>query len=1351
MNSEQEQNPGDSLDQQVNAAIAAYYAETERLGTEPDRAEFLARYPHVAGELAEFFENLELIGELRDRQRCSNELNSTNLTDNSAEESSSLVNRRSYESCQDEEQLWSGGVRYFGEYEILEVLGRGGMGVVYKARETRLGRIVALKMIRSGNMATPNDVRRFKKETRSASRLVHPGIVSVHQVGVYRGQHYYTMDYVEAGSLSELCRSGPTPPSQAAEYVLQIALAMEYAHRENVVHRDLKPANILLTANGRVRITDFGLARQLGAHDESGHQTLTETGQILGTAGYMSPEQASGRNRHVGALSDIYSMGAILYALLTGRAPFVGESAAHTILQVLRDDPVSPRVFNSRIPRDLETICLKCLQREPRRRYGTAEQLACDLQRFIEGKPIQGRKSGRIERTYRWCMRNRALSGLLALGILVLLLMPLVYWFQVSTAVTAIQNARGTALPALISETRQRYPDSLLRWMLLSHFHGEPDHDERLVLAMALSHLSEPQTQYLIEQLMTVSAGDFENYVEALETDRERAVKVISSRIDECRALSEWEKLASFAVLALRLGDESLSAEIVRCGMSQDPTPRTAWIHAIGRWEGETTALLECIRRTSNEEIRSAVFQGMSTLPEDQVRSQEKAEWLDLARSAITDPNALVASSARVLISKWNVALPEQAVLPAEPKGNWYRNVRGQTFCLAPAGQLHRKPAAAASEVPGGSSRDVIQISIPFWICDSEVSVGLFREFVEDPQYPSTEKPPHQVHHSVQHSPTDLHPVQYVTWYDAILFCNWLSIKDGFTPAYHRTGAVEVLANQEIDVWQRDESASGYRLPTISEWEYACLAGAESTYCHGENEELLSGFAVIHSDQSEPCGSRLPNHWGIFDMHGNVFEWCDDQFQFRTVRGGAFSTGPKYCIATSGPNYSALARMPNIGFRVVRPATVTGRQVPSQSPGVINLGVIKLTGRRLFESTSGLTCLQYSEDSTKLVFGGFDREAVLLDLQTLQVVRSFRGHEGTIWTLSLAPDGRTFVTGSEDKTIRLWDTTTGDELDKFTGGGIFSNVHYTPDGSHVYATCWDGKLRIWNLLGKKLTDLREYDLGEAALDATFLPDGRRYYVGTIHGNVFEFSDSSEKQMHKFRTHSGWIHSLVSLGAGGRIVSASHDHTLRLRNYLTGRLERTYRGHSGVVNEVRMVPGGAAFVSCSRDRTIRQWDTSSGNELARGVSTGELRAISMRPDGKACVTAGFDGAIREWELIVTTDEDNDTTAVGSDTHGDLGESGLWMDRDEFQDEFDRQAKEGMVPDEVDIDVSQDGSRVVYSATWKPRGSVEFATRHGISDEQLHDEEIRLSAMGFQRQRIKTTRWQGANLHIVVWAK
>lgn len=322
-------------------------------------------------------------------------------------------------------------------YEIISELGRGGMGVVFKARQTALNRIVALKMILAGELASEGDLHRFRSEAEAAARLQHPNIVQLYEFGQARSggvdRPYFALEYVSGGSLADRLDGTPQPSKPAATLVQSIARAMHYAHGQGVIHRDLKPGNILLQMpeshsrhgsssappKGGVadydlqsaipKITDFGLAKRMDSL--TGH---TQSGAVLGTPQYMAPEQASGRSKRVGVGTDIYAIGAILYELITGRPPFQGETPLETILQVTRDEPVAPRLLNPSVPRDLETICLKCLRKPPEQRYATSLDLADDLKRFLDNQPIAARPAGPIERTRAWIRRHPTAAALIA-------------------------------------------------------------------------------------------------------------------------------------------------------------------------------------------------------------------------------------------------------------------------------------------------------------------------------------------------------------------------------------------------------------------------------------------------------------------------------------------------------------------------------------------------------------------------------------------------------------------------------------------------------------------------------------------------------------------------------------------------------------------------------------------------------------------------------------------------------------------------------------------------------------------------------------------------------------------------
>jgi tetratricopeptide (TPR) repeat protein len=299
-------------------------------------------------------------------------------------------------------------VRYFGDYELRRELGHGGMGVVYEARQISLNRPVALKMLRAGAFATDDDLRRFQNEAEAVALLDHPHIVPIHEVGAHDGQRYFSMKRIEGQSLDRCLADYPSDPRAAARLVVEAADAVQHAHARGILHRDLKPGNILVDAQGHAHVTDFGLAKKV----EAGDAEHTQSGAIVGTPAYMSPEQATGRRGAVTTASDVYGLGAVLYALLTGQAPFRGDSLVDTLQRVREQAPEPPRTINARVPRDLETICLKCLDKDPRRRYTSAQALGDDLRNWLENRPIAARRVGAVERAWLWAKRRPAVAAL---------------------------------------------------------------------------------------------------------------------------------------------------------------------------------------------------------------------------------------------------------------------------------------------------------------------------------------------------------------------------------------------------------------------------------------------------------------------------------------------------------------------------------------------------------------------------------------------------------------------------------------------------------------------------------------------------------------------------------------------------------------------------------------------------------------------------------------------------------------------------------------------------------------------------------------------------------------------------
>jgi WD40 repeat protein len=439
-----EESPTDDLlDDLING-----YLEARQEGRDPDRTAMLDAHPELAGELERFFAAHDAMDRLAGPLRAV---------------------ARAARVVGDEDSGAGGDQRppipvEFGAYVLLEVLGAGGMGIVYRAHHRSLNRAVALKQILLGLPPHSAVVQRFRNEAEAAARLDHPNIVPVYDVGEYQGRHYLTMRLIEGGSLAEHRDELRADPRAAARLMTAVAGAVHHAHQRGILHRDLKPSNILLDRQGQPHVTDFGLARQIGVDS-----TLTGSGAVLGSPPYMAPEQAAGRTEAITTATDVYGLGAVLYVLLTGRPPFRGDSVLATLEQVRSCAPERPSRVNPRVDRDLETICLKCLEKETDQRYASAAALAEDLQRWLEGQPIQGRRTGTMHRAALW-VRRRPYVAALSAGLVVLFSLGLgsVFW-EWRAAVAARRD-----MEVALYESRIALADRELSA-------GEPSHAQELL------------------------------------------------------------------------------------------------------------------------------------------------------------------------------------------------------------------------------------------------------------------------------------------------------------------------------------------------------------------------------------------------------------------------------------------------------------------------------------------------------------------------------------------------------------------------------------------------------------------------------------------------------------------------------------------------------------------------------------------------------------------------------------------------------------------------------------------------------------------------------------------------------
>jgi WD40 repeat protein len=1138
--------PGDDREQRLNEVIAGYLEDLEA-GRLPDRPGLMARHPDLAAELASFFANREhlerLTAPLRDPRPDGDTPAVLAFPAGAARDGARPETEPRAPRTADSPGRLAERVGYFGDYELIEVIAEGGMGVVFKARQVSLDRVLALKMVRSGRFATAGDLERFRLEAEAAAHLDHPNIVPIYEVGEHEGHHYFSMKLVDGGSLAAHVGRYAEHPRDAAALVATVARAVHYAHQRGILHRDLKPANILIDGQGRPHVIDFGLAKRVEGTRSAG---LTQSGSILGTTGYMAPEQAAGPREAITTAVDIHALGAILYELLTGRPPFRAGTILETLRLVREEEPARPRSINPRIDRDLETIVLKCLEKAPSRRYASAQALADDLDLWLSGRPIHARPASVPERLVKWARRRPAIAALLLIGMVaiassVLAIGGLVAWNHES-------DRRHRAELRLVEKAREyeriKAEDYFARILAADQALSEhdPDRAGRLLeecppelRGWEWQHLSRRlHPEWLVIQGHTafICASDYApgngqvlcesdvlpGSVWDILRDSRHALRTGSpgSATDRIRGLDGTAYGLSFDRSGTRLATAGPDGVVKVWNMSTGKLNHLIVAHR--GWAMGVAFSPDGARLATAGEDGMVRLWDVGPGSGDGARMLKESAGHDgrvFGVSFSPDGARVASAGADGTIRVWD---PARAGSDA---GIILRGHRREVLCVA----FHPDGVRVAS---GGADRRV-----RIWDSTTGRELASFDAETEhrinalayDPAGTRLAVGSHDRSVAIWDTTAPRRLIDYPGH-------SWPVLYVGFSPG----GKVLASASQDatIKLWDPN-SPPGMRQFRI--WPARVPAGraeASERPWPPESPRWFGGPAFAPSG-NELAAAGTEQAVAAWNSHGGLM---------RLLRGG---NGPMIAVAYS-PDGLRLA------------AASTDRTARLWD---LRIGRNPIT---LADWSEGFSSLAYRPDGKMLATGGGDppeviqvppgkmskpesddRTVWLWDPASGRKIRALRGHVGSVHALAFNPKGTLLASAGADRTIRIWDPDSGRVLATFEGhsGAVFA-LAFSPDGSQLTSAGYDKVIRIWDV-------------------------------------------ASGRMVRALPGHTNWVLGLAFCPDGERLASAGADRTVRLWDPTRGREVLTLRGPGDRVHGVAFSPDGDRLAAACADGIVRVWE------------------------------------------------------------------------------------------------------------------------------------------------------------------
>jgi eukaryotic-like serine/threonine-protein kinase len=1120
----------------------------------------------------------------------------------------------------------------FGDYRIEAPLGEGGMGVVYRARQISLNRTVAVKMLPFGRFAPDAHQKRFRAEAETIAQLRHPNIVTVFEIGEHDGQPFLSMEFVDGPDLAHVLRERTPSVREAAQLAARVAEAIHYAHQRGIAHRDLKPSNILVEADGRPRVSDFGLAKNLASDGD-----LTLTGQAIGSPHYIPPEQAAGRHDAPFPASDVYGIGAILYHLLTRRPPFIGESIAAVLHQLADTEPVPPRLLNPDVPRDLETICLKCLEKDPARRFTSAGELAEELERFLRDEPICARPITTFERGWRWCRRRPALAATSATLVLVLcagfVTSSILWQREQLRAEEATEHLLRVELEQAESLfDRGESPDALARLARLLRAHPRNTVvAQRIVSALTHRNFILPASPEIEDthdaRILTLSVG---GDLACTATTNGHAITLWNvdralARVGEI-ALSAPARVATLSKdgtrLAVVLRDGTLQVwnlSDAAVGGTLRPDQLSESLHrgvkpllqVAAKLPALPTALqfdvagarllalsepvgIDLVDAVTGQVVKQfatshfaefspdgrwlvtvedvrATWWHAATLEPTAIEIQHEYR-LETARFS-ADSRRLVTASADYSARTWDVATGERAGPPL-----W-----------------HDRQLLDAVFSPDGQRVLTVTLSARAQIWDAASGRAMSEPF---PQW-------RQLHRE-QFSPDGLWLVSF--YYDHVF------LRDGFTGATiseplrlaGTTNAARFLAD-------------GGRFVTTAAHGHARLW---STRPGDAAPILLPESIEVARACFSPDGTRILT--SAKNREARVWSAADGRpvtppllFERRVTCSAFDPTGALVAAADFSGDLSVF----------------------DASSGALRAGPLKHDGE--------VTAVVFSPDSRWVASSSMDGRARVWDIADGSLRWTWR-HEAGVRDIAMSRDGKLFATVGDDRTVRVWSATNGECVATFTHADAVWCLAFTPDGQWVVAGDRAGSVRFWN--------------------------------------VAQRAESGPPLLHE-----GAVVALNVSRDGRQLATASWDQTARVWDVVSRRALSRPLAHNDRVQAVSLSPDGRHVATASLDRTARVWDVVTGQPVSDALPHGNAVVdVHWSPDGRSLLTASWDGAAHLWAMpLLRAAPDAESLATLAEAFG-----GLYL----ADDETARRAAPGLAGDLAPIPAKTDEGRPSEFASW-----------------------------------------------------